>query len=314
MNPTAAQSGLQSPIRGVLLVLGGAMLWGTTGTAQTFVADSLSPFWVGTLRVSIATVFFALYVAWVVGWRRARAELLAMDARLAVLAGAAMAGYNLFFFAGVKSVGVAVGTALVLGSSPLWAGLLQALLGLWPQRQWWLGTGIAIVGGVLLVLGRGGPLHADALGVGFCLAAGFSYAAYTVLNKQLVVRWHPATVTFYVFFVASVIAIPAAWVLVGPLQLSGRGWTVALFLGVVATGVAYLLYSDGLRFVSAASAVSLALMESATAFVLALAVVGERPLLAAYLGFVILLVGLALVVRAETQPAAQPTAAPDPGP
>ena len=34
---------------------------------------------------------------------------------------------------------------------------------------------------------------------------------------------------------------------------------------------------------------------------LALVVVGERPLLAAYLGFVILLVGLALVVRAETR-------------
>lgn len=303
---------LGTSARGVMLVLGGAMLWGTTGTAQTFVAASLSPFWVGTLRVTVATVFFAVYVAWVVGWRRARAELLAMDSRVALLAGAAMAGYNLFFFAGVKTVGVAVGTALVLGSSPLWAGLLQALVGVWPQWQWWIGTGIAIVGGVLLVLGRGGPLHADALGTGFCLAAGFSYAAYTVLNKQLVVRWHPATVTLYVFFVASVIAIPAAWMMVGPLQLSGRSWAVALFLGVVATGVAYLLYSDGLRFVSAASAVSLALMESATAFVLALVVVGERPLLAAYLGFVILLAGLALVVRAETRPGARPVTVPDP--
>ncbi|MCK9514641.1 MAG: DMT family transporter [Ottowia sp.] len=297
----AARPGLSPALRGVALVLAGAMLWGTTGTAQTFVAASLSPFWVGTLRVAIATLFFAIYVAFTTGWSQAGADLLAMDARVAVPAGIAMAGYNLFFFAGVKTVGVAVGTALVLGSSPLWAGLLQALVGVWPQRQWWLGTGIAIMGGILLVLGRGGPLHADALGIAFCLGAGFSYAAYTVLNKQLVVRWHPATVTFYVFLVASLIAVPAAWLLVGPLRLSGRGWGVVLFLGVVATGVAYLLYSDGLRFVSAASAVSLALMESATAFVLALVVVGERPLLAAYAGFVILLAGLALVVRAETR-------------
>lgn len=294
-------------MRGVLLVMAGAMLWGTTGTAQTFVATNLSPFWVGTLRVAIAAVFFTGYIGVVVGWRAAWAELRAMDGRLAWLAGLAMAAYNLFFFAGVKSVGVAVGTALVLGSSPLWAGLLQALVGVWPQRQWWLGTGIAIVGGVLLVLGRGGPLHANAVGIFFCLAAGFSYASYTVLNKQLVQRWNPATVTFYVFAVAAIIAIPAAWWLVGPLQMTARSWGVVLFLGIVSTGVAYLLYSDGLRFVSAASAVSLALMESATAFVLALLVVGERPLLAAYLGFVILLAGLALVVRAETRaPAAQP--------
>lgn len=292
---------LDASVRGVLLVLAGAMLWGTTGTAQTFVASGLSPFWVGTLRVAIAAGFFLLYVPWVRGWRRALAELRGMSARVALLAGAAMAGYNLFFFAGVKSVGVAVGTALVLGSSPLWAGLLQALLGVWPQRQWWLGTGIAIAGGILLVLGRGGPLHADLMGVGLCLGAGFSYAAYTVLNKQLVARWHPASATLYVFFIASLIAVPAAWLMVGPLQLQVRDSAVVLFLGVVSTGVAYLLYSDGLRFVSAASAVSLALMESATAFVLALVVVGERPLLAAYLGFVILLVGLALVVRAETR-------------
>ena len=302
---------LNPAARGVALVLAGAMLWGTTGTAQTFAAASLSPFWVGTLRVAIATLFFALCVSWASGWRRAAADLLAMDARAAVLAGVAMAGYNLFFFAGVKTVGVAVGTALILGSSPLWAGLLQALGGVWPRRQWWLGTGIAIVGGVLLVLGRGGPLHADAQGMVLCLGAGFSYAAYTVLNKQLVVRWHPATVTFHVFLVASLIALPAAWALAGPLRISGRGWGVVLFLGVFATGVAYLLYSSGLRLVSAASAVSLALVESATAFVLALVVVNERPLLAAYLGFAVLLAGLALVVRSETRRAQAKGLSPD---
>lgn len=289
----------EASLRGVLLVLAGATLWGTTGTAQTFMDGAVSPFWVGTLRVAIAAVFFLTYVTLAVGWQQAWHTLRGMDMRLVLLAGTAMAGYNLFFFAGVGSVGVAVGTALVLGSSPLWAGLLQAVAGQWPTRAWWLGTLIAITGGVLLVLGRGGPLHSDATGIGFCLAAGFSYAAYTVLNKQLVMRWHPATVTLAVFVLASAIAIPAAWMLVGPLQLPARGWLVALFLGVVATGVAYLLYSEGLRHVSAASAVSLALMEAATAFVLALAIVGERPQWAAYLGFAILLAGLMLVIRAE---------------
>lgn len=293
-----------SALRGVLLVLAAAMLWGTTGTAQTLVGPGVSPLWVGTLRVAIAAAFFIFYMG-VVGSRRAAwAELCRIDWRLAGPAGAAMAGYNLFFFAGVGSVGVAVGTALVLGSSPLWAGLLQALAGRWPERAWWLGTAIAICGGVLLVLGRGGPLTADALGIALCLAAGFSYAAYTVLNKSLVQRWTSATATLYVFLVAAGVALPAAWFAVGPLQLSPRGWVVVLFLGVVATGVAYLLYSNGLRFVSAASAVSLALMESATAFVLALFIVGERPLPAAYIGFVILLAGLALVVRTETRPPA----------
>jgi DME family drug/metabolite transporter len=51
-----------------------------------------------------------------------------------------MAAYNLAFFAGVRATGVAVGTAVALGSGPIWAGLLQALGGQRPPLRWWVGT------------------------------------------------------------------------------------------------------------------------------------------------------------------------------
>src|SRR3546814_6081222 len=91
------------------------MLWGTTGTAQSFSASTLSPYWVGALRLSISAVFFIIYVAATVGSRTLRPSMAMVDWRHAILAGACMAGYNLAFFAGVKATGVAVGTALALG-------------------------------------------------------------------------------------------------------------------------------------------------------------------------------------------------------
>ncbi|CAM5190184.1 DME family drug/metabolite transporter OS=Castellaniella defragrans OX=75697 GN=HNR28_003190 PE=4 SV=1 [Castellaniella defragrans] len=291
-----------TPLQGVLLVLSAGLLWGTTGTAQSF-SPALSPYWVGALRLLVATGFFLVYAGWHLGPARLGRELAELRWKQAIWAGACMAGYNLTFFAGVKITGVAVGTALALGSGPIWAGLLQLAAGARPSAGWWLGTLLAVAGGVLLVFGRGGDVQADPLGIALCLSAGLAYAVYALLNKQLVHRSAPAVTTLGVFFVGAVLALPAAALQAGPLQITTPGWLVVGFLGVASTGIAYLLFTTGLRSISAASAVSLALMEPVTAFVLAILVVGERPGIWAYAGLATLLAGLAIVIRAETHPA-----------
>lgn len=49
-----------SSAHGVVLVLIAAMLWGTTGTAQSFAPAGMSPLWVGALRLVMAGLFFVL--------------------------------------------------------------------------------------------------------------------------------------------------------------------------------------------------------------------------------------------------------------
>lgn len=299
-SPNAAPSPA-SPLQGVLLVLGAGMLWGTTGTAQSFSPDALSPYWVGALRLLVAALFFLAYAGWLQGRAQLGRDLADLDWHRAALAGACMAAYNLTFFAGVKATGVAVGTALALGSGPIWAGLLQILMGARPRAGWWVGTLLAVTGGVLLVLGRGGNVQADALGIVLCLSAGLSYAIYALLNKQLVHHSSPAVTTLGVFLIGALLALPAAALQAGALHSTTSGWLVVIFLGVAATGVAYLLFSTGLRSISAASGVSLALMEPVTAFLLAIVVVGERPGAFAYAGLAMLLAGLGIVIRTETR-------------
>lgn len=283
------------------MVLGAGVLWGTTGTAQSFSADTLSPYWVGALRLLVAAIFFLAYAYRHLGPSRANHELADLNWKQTIWAGACMAGYNLTFFAGVKATGVAVGTALALGSGPIWAGLLQMASGARPGTGWWLGTLVAVTGGVLLVFGRGGDVQADPLGIALCLAAGLAYALYALLNKQLVHRSAPAITTLGVFLVGAMLALPAAGLQAGPPRITASGWLVVSFLGIAATGIAYLLFSTGLRSISAASGVSLALMEPVTAFLLAIVIVGERPGALAYAGLAALLAGLAIVIRSETR-------------
>ena len=289
---------------GIVLALSAAVLWGTTGTSQHFAGARLSPYWIGALRLAIAALFFALLVAATERARAARPRVPGLWRRQ-LLAGAAIAGYNLAFFAGVKLAGVAVGTTIAIGSGPLFAGALQALITRRsPVAPWWLGTALAIAGGAAIALGNGGLAPASGGGLLLCLAAGLSYAVYTLAAKSLSTHASPARASLWVFSTAAAIALPAAWLIVptgvADLAATGsRGWLVVAWLGVVATGVSYLLFSSALRFISAATGVALALGEPLTAFALAVLVLGEPLRASGVAGVVLILAGLALVVRSE---------------
>ena len=288
------------PKTGVVLVLSAAVLWGTTGTAQSFAGGALSPLWFGALRLLVAAFFFALLFA----LRRERGPTSSGTPLplLALLgAGLSMAAYNLSFFGGVRLAGVAVGTAIALGSGPVWAGVLQSLLTRQaPAAGWWLGTALAVGGGVLMTLSGGSAAAAvDALGVALCLLAGLSYAVYTLACQRLLRAAPPAAVTLYAFGTAAALALPAAWWQSGAPALQAADAAAVLYVGVAATGVAYLLYSHALRHIATAPAVTLALAEPVVAFLLAVAVVGERPSAWAVLGLLLVVAGVLAVVRHE---------------
>lgn len=291
---------------GVAMVLAAAALWGTTGTAQSLAGGGLPAAWFGTLRLVVAALFFALY-AWAT-LPRGRAGQGAARLPLApvLAAGLCMAVYNLAFFAGVRQTGVALGTAVALGSGPLWAGMLQAVVTRQlPAASWWLGTGVAIAGGALMTLAGGtGATTASAWGIALCLASGLSYAAYSLLNKSLVHGAPAASVTLRVFAFAALLALPTAWIDSGGApMLSMRDLVAVGYVGVVTAGVAYLLFSHALRHISAATGVTLALGEPVVAFMLAILVVGERPAPIAFGGLLLVIAGVLVVVRAELRAA-----------
>lgn len=292
-----------NPLLGVLLVLAAAALWGTTGTAQSLADGSLSAYWFGALRLAAASLFFAGCVA-------ASRKLASADSTLkrgklerrdVLGAGLGMAVYNLAFFAGIGTTGVALGTAIALGSGPIWAGLLQAVLHRRrPTAAWWTGTAVAAAGGVLMTLGGDWRTKGfDGVGILLCLLSGLSYAAYTLLNTRMARVAPASTITLQAFGVAAAVALPVAWLVGGAPAFTGADLAAVAYTGVVTAGVPYLLFSQALRHITPATGVTLALCEPVVAFGLAVLVIGERPAPTAYLGLLWVVCGVLWVVRQE---------------
>ncbi|WP_256863144.1 DMT family transporter [Microbispora sp. GKU 823] len=157
---------------GPLAVVAAAVLWGTAGTVGAFAAAG---------SVSLAAARLVLggallgALALVSHRRTRRASRGNVPARWAlVLGAAAVAAYQLCFFAAVARTGVAIGTVVAIGSGPVFTGLLSWIAGRErPSGRWALATAAAVAGCAVLVTGGGGATGgADAGGVALALLGG----------------------------------------------------------------------------------------------------------------------------------------------
>jgi drug/metabolite transporter, DME family len=289
-----------------LQVLLAALCFATTGTAQAIGPSGTDPIAVGAARILIGgtlLVLVALAGRAFTGRRWAPGPVLA--------AVAAVATYQLAFFAAVSDTGVAVGTIVALGSAPALAGLFEWLLGRRPEPRWAVATALACAGVALLAL-AGGDASVSPLGIGLAVVAGGSYAVYTLAAKRLLSDGHaPEAVMAVAFGLAAVVLLPA-------LLLSEPGWllhadgiALAVFLGVIPTAFAYILFARGLERLSASETATLTLAEPLTAGLLGAIVLAEPMTAMSAAGAGLVLAGLvALGVRLPTPSVASPERAP----
>jgi DME family drug/metabolite transporter len=213
-----------------------------------------------------------------------------------------MAVYQPLFFGGVARTGVAVGTVVGIGSSPVFAGVLGMVArGERPGGRWLAATALALAGTALLVgtSGGGGGDDVDPAGIGLALGAGLAYAVYVLASKLALDRgWAPDAATLVVFSTAGVLLVPVALAAgVAPLLAPG-GLLMVAHLGVITVAVAYLLFGRGLTGVGVGAAGALTLAEPATAATLGVVVLGERPGAATAAGVGLIVAGLvALAAR-----------------
>jgi DME family drug/metabolite transporter len=282
------------PVCSALLVLAGASLFGTVGTAQALGPDVPSSSLAAARMLLTAVVFCLVAVA------LGRASGIVRACRLAPtwFAGAGQGAFNLFFLAAMRESGVAVGTLVAIGAAPVVTGLITRHV----TRLWLLATAVAVAGLVLLVLGqRTGPVHASVLGVALALGAAASYATYIVAGNAAEARGlETQSFLAAAFSVSALVTLP--WFLLGDLRwvASGAGAVLLGYLVLVPTILAYSLFNRGLRGVRSSTAATLALAEPVVAATLALLVLGETLSVIGLLGAAMVLVGLLLVVRSTT--------------
>ncbi|WP_037345102.1 DMT family transporter [Sciscionella sediminilitoris] len=280
--------------RGAVFVLGAAGLWGTTGTAASFAPRAASGVSIGAATMGIGGLVL-LALAGRTALRPLRAGRTSVVTALLGAANAAI--YPLAFYSSMSLAGVAVGTVVTIGSSPVFAALLERFLdGARLDRTWLLATAISAIGVAALVLGGEGPGAGTqpVLGVLLGLVSGASYAGYTFAAGRLIGAGHSSrAVVGLLFGLGTVVLIPV-FVATGAPLLRGSGLVVTAYLALVPMSVAYVLYGAGLRQLRVTAVATLTLFEPVVAAVLSVFVVGERLGALAWVGAALIGIGLAL--------------------
>lgn len=276
--------------RAVLAVLLAAALFGTSATTLALLAPDAPGPSVAAMRLLVGAAGLVLVVVLRGGGR----SLVAMWRRPVVwLMGAAVAGYQALFFMGTIRAGVAVGTLISLAAAPFLAGVLGWVLREGPPGWTWVvSTLIAVAGLVLLVSSNLGV--EEPIGMAFALGAGACYAVYTVIGVRLAREGAaPSVVLAGSFSIGAVLLLPAA--VTSTWWWSWSGVAAVLWLGLVATTAAYLLFGVGLRSLQPGHIATLNLFEPVVATLLGVLILGEHMGMAGWLGTILVLVALGLL-------------------
>ena len=281
------------------LVLAAAGLWGTTGTAAGFAPSGTSPLAVGAATMGVGGLL-TLLLAGRSAWRVLRDG--GRVARWALLSGLAVAVYPLAFYSSMALAGVAAGTVVTIGCSPVFAALLDRVLsGTRLTPRWLTATAAAAAGCVLLVssghgAGRASTGGNPSAGVALGLLAGASYAVFSAYGARVIRAGHSSRAAMGAQFgLGAALLLPVLAVTGGPLLSEPRGLAVAAYLSAIPMCLAYVLYGAGLARITASSAITLSLFEPVVAAVLSVLVVGERLGPRAWAGIALVLLGLAVL-------------------
>jgi len=277
--------------RGNLLVLAGAILWGSNGTAQALGATEAQPLVLGVLRILICGLILSIPShIYSKSWPTFHPFSAVFPAAISAVL------YQITFFSAVKLTGVSVGTIVGIGSSPIFAGIVAWLIrGENPGVRWYFATFAGVSGTTLVALSTG--MDSVVLtGVFMALASGLSYAFLAVFMKNIFhKRSDTVTATGEIFLLGGLLMLPILFIYDLSWIQQADGAAIILYLGLVTGALAYYLFSKGLQNVTVATAGTLTLGEPLTAGILGVLVLGEQLNLQGWGGICLLILGLIIL-------------------
>jgi drug/metabolite transporter (DMT)-like permease len=261
---------------------------------------SFSPIFVRLAGVPpITSAFYRIFIAWLClapyciakgNLKIGRKELIIAIAG-GVVFGADIAVWNL----SLLKISATVST-LVANLAPVWVGLLSFLL--FKKRSgnlFWIGTGIAVLGMVVLV----GYQNIFALkfnsGLLLALLASLLYAIYILLTKGILQKISTLTFMFYNMLAASVfLLLIAIFQNDNLVTFSASAWLCFFGMGLICQLTGWITINHSLRFLPSTK-VSIALLgQTVIAGFWAILLLNERLELKEIVGSVIVLAGIAI--------------------
>jgi drug/metabolite transporter (DMT)-like permease len=273
------------------MLLGTVLLWSLNITVSKYLFEhGWKPLAYGTIRY-----FLAICLFWAFTYYRERSFRIARSDAWLVLFAALMIFVNqICFVYGIKLAHAST-VALLLGTTPIFIGLISLALGLEHlAKAFWIGAAITF-GGVALIAVANGSVGSSLNGTLIAIATAATWACYTVTIAPLMRRYSP--------FRISALVLAIGWVplaLVSIPQVSTQdfsfGWKVWLGFGYAVVGPLFLtniLWFTAIDRVGASRASLFANMQPFFAVLFALILLSESLHSLEIVGGVLIFAGIA---------------------
>jgi len=275
-----------------------SFLWGTSFVASKIGVGEVDPFLFALLRWLIAAPVLVLVaylftdfdlsifkdkILWLIGLLNAVGLFLQNEGMTSTTA------TNAVLLVDINVVFVAILAALILKESITKFTILGLLIGL-------LGVFIVSTGGDLGKM-TDGSLTGNLL----VLAAGIVWAFYIVYQKMAINK-HPDVLmmTSSVVVTTLIASIPIALIFTESYALPTNGLMAAMYVALICTGGAFMLYIAGLRGKGATDSSIILLLEIVFAMIFAYLILGEVPDILTAVGGVLIVSAIVLVSLQES--------------
>ncbi|GAF66931.1 drug/metabolite exporter [Bacillus sp. TS-2] len=157
--------------------------------------------------------------------------------------------------------------------------------------------------GVVIIVGIDNIDFTSTLGGLALILAALTWALMSVLIKYLPNDYSQIVVTTYSTIIALVILTPFVWKSLPQIDFSILNdpviWGGLLYLGIISTSLAFLLWNQGLHMLNASSGGVFFFFQPVVGTILGWFILGERISFTFWIGSIFILIGVMLVIREE---------------
>ncbi len=280
-----------------LSLLGIAVVWALNFTVIKASLSEIDPYSFNALRFLLATAFMWLVIAQRGAWFKIQRGDWTKIFVIGLLGNVL---YQLLFIIGINFT-LAANAAVLLGTIPIWVALLSHLLSFeFLNRIKAAGVVFAFAGVAAIMIFGKNPISFGSeyfLGDLLILAAAVVWALFTIYSKSFLTRYTPLQFSAIMTTIGAVsltlIAIPFAgqteWE-----SVSYAAWGGVFYSGLLAIGVAYIIWNKGIMNVGAVRTATYQNLVPVLGLVFGIVLLGESLELLQYVGSAVVILGIVL--------------------
>ncbi|MFO7446563.1 MAG: DMT family transporter [Ignavibacteriaceae bacterium] len=229
--------------------------WGISFIATKIVLEELEPLQIILLRLIFAVIFLTAIAFYT---KKSFAVDLKNHSRIFILA--LIAVFHLWIQVTGLQYTSASNTGWIIGITPVFMALLGVLF--FKESLNFIRTSGIVIAflGLLLLISKGDISNIGLMsnkGDFLILGSAFTWSVYSAVNKKISLTYPPMMTILFLFLMMSILISPVTItneMIASVYHLSVTGWISVLFLGVLCSGVAYVLWAQALKEMDSAVA------------------------------------------------------------